>query len=301
LLPEARIASLGRWLERLGVAHRDAENPAVRRLKDHRDPVAIPANRRCDRARTAAVPRDLFDAAYDIDMREGPPAVLAAFHRGDVPAIEADQQDQGRGRVTTGTQLDLRLAVIESERDRHFLAVTSRKVERMLDIGTVRADCLPPAIDDNLRRVDGGKIQKRSVMLLALGRLTAGKGILPAQPIPVIDMKRKCQHIRTAGELGKQRVGRRTGRATLGGEELDQNRPFTRARGRDANRQAERKEEQEDLDHAERLHQSTDRRVQQSVSATARRRPSPLYFVSTGSKSPVTKVCAAVGAASDGL
>jgi hypothetical protein len=149
-------------------------------------------------------------------MREGPPAVLAALHRGDVPAIEADQQDQGRGRVTSGTQLDLRLAVIESERDRHFLAVTSRKVERMLDIGTVRADCLPPAVDDNLRCVDGGKIQKRSVMLLALGRLTAGEGILPAQPIPVIDMKRQCQQTGTAREFGKQRVGRRTGRATLG-------------------------------------------------------------------------------------
>ena len=106
----------------------------------------------------------------------------------------------------------------------------------MLDIGTVRADCLPPAVDDYLRRVDGSKIEKCSVTVLALGRLVAGKRILPAESIPVIDVELQCQNIGTARELGKERVGRRTGRATLGGEELDQNRSFTRARGRDANR-----------------------------------------------------------------
>ena len=173
-----------RRLKRFGVAHRDTENPAVRRLEDHRDPVAIPADRRCDRTRGAAVPRDLFHTAHDIDMREGPPGILAALYRRDVPAIEADQQDRGRRSVTTRTQLDLRLTLSESERDRHFLAVTSREVERMLDIGTIRADCLPRAVDDDLRRVDGSKIEKCSVTLLALGRLVAA--IIWLKPVSVI-------------------------------------------------------------------------------------------------------------------
>src|SRR6516165_8242453 len=126
--PEQSSAAIARRrrLERFGVAHRDAENPAGRRLEDHRDPVAIPAYRRCDRARGAAVPRDLFEAAHDIDMREDPPAILAS--------------------------LDLCLAAIESQRNRQFLVVASREVERMLDIGTVRADRLPTAVDDNLGR-----------------------------------------------------------------------------------------------------------------------------------------------------
>jgi hypothetical protein len=258
-----------RRLERFGVAHRDTENPAGHRLEDHRDPVAIPADRRCDRGRGAAVPRNRFDAAHDIDMREDPPAILAALHRGDLPAIEADQQHRGRRSVTTLAKLDLCLAAIESQRDQHFLAVTSSEVERMLDIGTIRADRLPTTVDDNLGRVDGGKIEKCCITVLALGRLAAGKRILPAEPIPVVDMERQCQHIGTAREFGQQRVGRRTGRATLGGKKLDQNRPFTRPGGRDANRQAERKEKCEDLDHAMRLHQGPDRRDQQSVSAAS--------------------------------
>jgi len=173
-----------RRLKRFRVAHRDTENPAVRCLEDYRDPVAIPADRRGDRARGAAVPRDLFDAAHDIDMREGPPGILAALHRGDVTAIEADQQDRGRRSATTRTQLDLRLTLSETERDRYFLAVTSREVERMLDIGTIGADCLPRAVDDDLRRVDGSKIEKCSVTLLALGRLVAA--IIWLKPVSVI-------------------------------------------------------------------------------------------------------------------
>jgi hypothetical protein len=56
-----------------------------------------------------------------------------------LPAVKADQQDRSRYSVTARAQRDLRLAVIESEPDRNFLKAASRKLERMLDIGTVRA------------------------------------------------------------------------------------------------------------------------------------------------------------------
>ena len=39
--------------------------------------------------------------------------------------------------------------------------------------------------------------------------------------VPVIDVKRERQDIVAVGEIGKQRVGRRTRTASLGGEQLD--------------------------------------------------------------------------------
>src|SRR6516164_851956 len=181
-----------RTSKRLGVADGDAENAPVGGLYDRRNAVAIPGDRRLDLAGAAAKSAHLLDAAHDIDMREGPPAVFAALHRADVPAVEADQQDRRRHPLAPRTQADPRPAVIESEDDRNFLTVAPREVERMFDLGTVRADGLPFAIDDDLRGIDRRKIEKRGVMVLALGRLSAGIRVLPAEPVPIIDMERQC-------------------------------------------------------------------------------------------------------------
>jgi len=83
----------------------------------------------------------------------------------------------------------------------------SCKVKRMLDIGAVRADRLPLPVDDDLRRVNRCEMEERRVAVLTLGRLVAGIRVLPAEPVPVIDVKRQGQHIGTAREFGEQLVG----------------------------------------------------------------------------------------------
>src|ERR1700751_4949343 len=60
-----------------GVADRDAENAAIRSLYNRRDPVALRGERRLYRASSAVEPRDLFEAAHDVDMRQCAAGVLA--------------------------------------------------------------------------------------------------------------------------------------------------------------------------------------------------------------------------------
>src|SRR6516162_3483681 len=112
----------------------------------------MPADWGVDLTDAVAGYRHLLDAAHDIGMRQGPPAVLPALHCADVPAVEADQQDRRRQPLASRTHADQCLAMIEGEDDRNFLTVVSRKVERAFDIGTVRADGLLFAVDDDLRR-----------------------------------------------------------------------------------------------------------------------------------------------------
>src|SRR5713101_2552913 len=101
-------------------------------------------------------------------MRQGPPAILAAGHRGNVPAVEADQQDGSRDALAgwaklCWAKLYLCMPMIDNERDRHFVAVAPGRIERALDLATVRADRLPFAIYNDLRRVDRGEPEKLGV------------------------------------------------------------------------------------------------------------------------------------------
>ena len=81
--------------KRFGVAEGDAENAAIGGLEDHGDAVAVPADRRLNLSSVSGEMRDFVDPAYDIDMRQGPPAFFTALYRADMPAVEADQQDRG--------------------------------------------------------------------------------------------------------------------------------------------------------------------------------------------------------------
>ena len=90
--------------------------------------------------------------------------------------------------------------------------------------------------------------------VLAPGRLGAGERVFPAEPVPVIDMEGQRQHFRSARQPGEQRIGRRTGRTALGGEQLDHDRAFPRLYRRDAERETKRNAERACLDHAARLH-----------------------------------------------
>src|SRR5262249_34490216 len=133
--------------------------------------------------------------------------ILAALYRGDMTTVKANQKERGRWDIAAGTELDLRAAVIETKCHGHFLAVTSREAERMLDIRAVGTNSLPLPVDNDLRRVDRAGIERGGLMILAFGGLTAGIGVFPPEPIPVIDMERQRQHIGTVRELGEQLVG----------------------------------------------------------------------------------------------
>src|SRR5919108_2852776 len=92
-----------------GVANRDAENCAVLCLHDRRYAVALPADRDLDRACPPVQLRHLFDTPHDIDMRQGPSAILTALHRADMPAIKADEQDGTGDRASRRSKLDTRI------------------------------------------------------------------------------------------------------------------------------------------------------------------------------------------------
>ena len=77
----------------------------------------MPTDRHLDLTGAAGGSCHLFKAAHDIDMRQSPPAILAALDRGDMPTVKADQQQRGRRGIAARTQLDPRLVVNENERD----------------------------------------------------------------------------------------------------------------------------------------------------------------------------------------
>jgi hypothetical protein len=89
-LSQPSAVGASRRLKRLEVAEGDPENAAVGGLHHGGNAVTGPGDRHRDLAGVGA--REFFEAAHDIDMRERPPAILAALDGGDVAAIEADQQ-----------------------------------------------------------------------------------------------------------------------------------------------------------------------------------------------------------------
>ena len=80
-------------------------------------------------------------------------------------------------------------------------------------------------------------------MALALGRLRRRERVLPAEIIPIVDVKAERDYVISARDFAEQRVGRRAGGAALRGEELDDDgRGLARRRG---SRRAYQREQEE--------------------------------------------------------
>ena len=93
-----------------------------------------------------------------------------------------------------------------------------------MDLPFIRTGGLGQAMDHHLRRVDErpGEVARIGPLPLGVGRI--GKGILPADVIPVIHMERQGDDVAALGQLAKQRIGRRAGRAPLRRIEFDDRR-----------------------------------------------------------------------------
>ncbi len=128
-----------------------------------------------------------------------------------MPAVETDQQEVRGNPIVARPQRNLCPAMIDRESDRHPVAVAPGRAQSLLDLAAVGTDRLPSAVDHHLWRVDRWEAQKIGVAVLPPRRIGAGERVLPAEPVPVIDMKRQCQHIRPACEFGEQDIGGRAG------------------------------------------------------------------------------------------
>jgi hypothetical protein len=93
--------------------------------------------------------------------------------------------------------------------------------DRRLDGALVGAHDMLAAVDHRLRRVDVAVAARHGVVALALGIVVAGQRVLPAQPVPDVDVERQGEDVVARGVLGQQRIGRRAGRTALAGEQLD--------------------------------------------------------------------------------
>src|SRR3546814_6511791 len=85
---------------------------------------------------------------------------------------------------------------------------SGRLGDRAGDLAAVAADGVVAAVDHHLRRVDVAQAKAVDIVALAFGVLRLGKGILPADVVPVIDVERQRQDTRFAGQLDEQRIGR---------------------------------------------------------------------------------------------
>ena len=85
--------------------------------------------------------------------------------------------------------------------------------------------------DHHLRRVDKRGARGMGVAVLARGEGRLGKGVGPADIVPVIDMQRQRDHVLAGRQFPDHRIGGRTGRTTLRGEKLHHHRPALRGTG----------------------------------------------------------------------
>ena len=65
------------------------------------------------------------------------------------------------------------------------------------------------AVDDHLRRIDLAVATGAGIGALAGAELGAGKGVLPAEVIPIIDGKRERDHIVAIHIAFEEGIGRR--------------------------------------------------------------------------------------------
>jgi hypothetical protein len=128
-------------------------------------------------------------------MREGAAAILASRHRRDVPAVKTDEQEVPGNPVAALPQGDPHPAMIDRNRDRHPVTDAPGRAQSLLDLVAVGTDRLPSAVDDHLRRVDCREAQKVGIAVLPPRGIGAGERVLPAEPVPVIDMERQRQHV----------------------------------------------------------------------------------------------------------
>src|SRR5204863_6936437 len=94
---------------------------------------------------------------------------------------------------------------------------------------SVAPDQLCPAVDDDLRRVDALEIEVGAVDPLTIRQRRRRETILPAEPIPVVDMLPERDDFDAGDrlhrdELLEHAVGRRAVRTALRGEQLDDDR-----------------------------------------------------------------------------
>ncbi len=95
------------------------------------------------------------------------------------------------------------------------------EADRRLDIGEAAADGMHHAVDDHLGRVDLPVAALGRISALALGEGVAGEGVAPAEIVPVVDRQAERDDVPALRQLAQNLVGRRTARATLAGEQLD--------------------------------------------------------------------------------
>ena len=100
-----------------------------------------------------------------------------------------------------------------------------RALDRAPRRGEVAADERVLSVDDHLRRVDVGAFQAVRVLLLPRGQGGRREPILPAEPVPVVDVLAEAHDLDTRGglrfdQLLEQRVGRGTARTALRREEF---------------------------------------------------------------------------------
>src|SRR5579864_8961238 len=92
--------------------------------------------------------------------------------------------------------------------NRRGCKVDPHALQQRIDTATIRADSLGPPVNHELRRVDLASENFR-IAPLPLGRGARGKRILPAESVPIIDMEREREDVRSLGELPEDRVRRR--------------------------------------------------------------------------------------------
>ena len=90
-----------------------------------------------------------------------------------------------------------------------------------LDVRPVRADHVVRPVDHELGGIDVVGVPGLGIGLLPLGIGLGAEGVRPADIVPVVDMVGEPDDIGPVGDVAEQRIGRRTGRAALAGEQLE--------------------------------------------------------------------------------
>src|ERR1700674_446053 len=97
----------------------------------------------------------------------------------------------------------------------------------------MRSEELTSTVDDRLRRVGRTRVQTANVEILATGPLARGGRIAPAQPIPVVNMKRERNHLAAQRGITRDRANQLVRgwatRAALRREQLDHDRSGSRS------------------------------------------------------------------------
>ena len=117
-------------------------------------------------------------------------------------------------------------------RDRQLHPPRRRHRQRPSDLAPhvplLRSHALAPAVDHQLRGVDGAQAQRPPVVALPLGPAGRGEGVRPADVVPVVDVEGEGDDPpavgRLLGQSRQQAIRRRTARAPLRGEQLDHHR-----------------------------------------------------------------------------